>query len=94
MVAYAGTIKSKSVTHGKNGWTRRFPHVEEVWGKSAIQKEKFKAAQIYANLVARQALELLDRMEENISPASISAQLAASALKGVSIEKKPSIEKI
>lgn len=56
------------VIHGKNGWERVFPNVEEFWGRSAIQNDRYKAAQVYANEVARQALEFLDEMKENISP--------------------------
>ena len=54
--------------HNKNGWIRYFPHVEEIWGESAIQNDRYKAAQGYANEVARQALEFLDEMKENMPP--------------------------
>jgi hypothetical protein len=74
------------VVHGKNNWTREIPKVEEVWGKSAIQDDIHKKAQIYAIEVARQALEFLDEIEKDISPASISSQLAASSLRGVSVD--------
>jgi hypothetical protein len=54
-----------AMVHGKNGYTRIDPPVEEVWGESAIQNDRYKAAQKYANEVARQALEFLDEMKED-----------------------------
>ncbi|MCK5615176.1 hypothetical protein KAR91_75635, partial [Candidatus Pacearchaeota archaeon] len=50
---------SPFMIHGKNGFTRIEPPVEGVWGKSAILNDKYKAAQNYANEVARQALDFL-----------------------------------
>ena len=92
------------VIHGKNGWVRLCPSVDEkvvdasLWGKGQTQKDEFKKAQVYANEMLRQALELAKEMKENIPSASIPEQLAASSLRGVSvgvsIEKELYVERI
>ena len=57
-IPYTNYVENDMI-HNKNGWKRICPEVKEVWGKSAIQNDKYKAAQIYANKTAREAIELL-----------------------------------
>ncbi|MCK5601323.1 hypothetical protein KAR91_05635 [Candidatus Pacearchaeota archaeon] len=54
----------KNMIHGKNGFTRIEPPVG-VWGKSAIQNDKYEAAQKYASEVARQALDFLHEIKKD-----------------------------